>query len=90
MHWGFGPLSWNLGLRPGIWEWNLGQKAGIWALGLEFWPRGRGLGLEAWIWASRLEIWQQGLELGFKAEIRALHKTQKQLSRLQHYHIYHD
>ena len=78
------------GLRPGIWEWNLGQKAGIWALGLKFGPQGREWGLEAWILAWRLEICQQGFELGFKAEIRALHKTRKQLSRLQHYHIYHN
>ena len=47
---------------------------------MEFGPEGWNLGLGARILASRQGIGQQGLELGFKAEIRALHKTQKQLS----------
>ena len=46
---GFGPHSWDLGL-----------KAGIWASRLGFGPRGWDLGLEARIWASMLEYGLQG------------------------------
>ena len=52
---GFGPHSWDLGL-----------KAGIWASRLEFWPQGWDFGLKVGFWASRLGFGSQGWDLGLK------------------------